>query len=432
MHIILVGLNHKSAPVAVREWLAFGPDQVPVHLRRLAGAAALSEAAILSTCNRTEVYVAADDHEQAREAVVGFLCAFAGQPREAVLPYLYHYSGVAAARHLARVAAGLDSMLIGEAQILGQVRAALRLAQQAGTAGAHVTRLFEAALRAGKRARAETAIGEGAASISHAAVKLAARLIPSLAEKEVLLVGAGKVAELVARHLARKGPARVRIANRTLERASQLAQSYGWSELPLTALADGLAAADLVISSTGAPEPIIDAALVRGVLERRRGRPLYFIDLAVPRDVDPAVQELPGVYVYNVDDLYAVVDSTLAERRQRMDQAEAIVDEEVREFWAWYGQRAVAPVIAVLRRRAEEIRTQELDKVLRRLDHLPEADKERIRAMSAAIVNKLLHEPMVRLKEQAHSPEGWRFADTAAQLFGVDRELQATAQRRFG
>lgn len=432
MQIVLVGLNHKSAPVAVRERLAFGPEQVPLHLRRLASSAVLSEAAILSTCNRTEVYVAADDDGQGTEAVVGFLCAFAGGSREAVTPYLYNYTGAQAARHLSRVAAGLDSMLIGEAQILGQVRTALRIAQEAGTAGTHVTRLFEAALRAGKRARSETAIGEGAASISHAAVKLAGRLFSSLADKEVLLVGAGKVAELVARHLARKGSVRVRVTNRTLERAAQLARSYGWAEMPMTDLADGLASADIVISSTGSPQPIMDAALVEPVLAQRRGRPLFFIDLAVPRDVDPAVQRLQGVFVYNVDDLYAVVDTTLAERREQMARAEAIVEEEVHQFWDWYGQRAVAPVIAGLRQRAEEIRTQELDKALRRLDHLPEADKERIRALSAAIVNKLLHDPVVRLKAQAGSPEGQRFADAAAHLFGVEQVLRAPAQRRFG
>jgi len=432
MQIVLVGLNHKSAPVAVRERLAFGPDQATSSLRRLVDAGELAEAAIVSTCNRTEVYGAVDDGDLGTEAVIGFLCAFSGQPPEAVRPYLYQYTGAAAARHLARVAAGLDSMLIGEAQILGQVRAALRLSQEAGTAGPHVTRLFEAALRAGKRARAETAIGEGAASISHAAVKLAGRIFPALADKEVLLVGAGKVAELVARHLARKGSVRVRVTNRTRERALQLAAAYGWSELPMTNLAGGLLAADIVISSTGAPEPIIGVELVRPLLEQRAGRPLYFIDLAVPRDVDPAVQELPGAFVYNVDDLYAVVDTTLAERREQMAAAEAIVEEEVRQFWDWYGQRAVAPVIAVLRQRAEAIRAQELDKTLRRLDHLPEADKERIRALTAAIVNKLLHEPMVRLKQQAASPEGQRFADAAARLFGVEQELRPQAQRRLG
>src|SRR5690606_35100205 len=195
---------------------------------------------------------------------------------------------------------------------------------------------------------------------------------------------------------------------------------------------DGLASADIVISSTGSPQPIMDAALVEPVLAQRRGRPLFFIDLAVPRDVDPAVQRLQGVFVYNVDDLYAVVDTTLAERREQMARAEAIVEEEVHQFRDWYGQRAVAPVIAGLRQRAEEIRTQELDKALRRLDHLPEADKERIRALSAAIVNKLLHEPVVRLKAQAGSPEGQRFADAAAHLFGVEQVLRAPAQRRFG
>lgn len=432
MQIVLVGLNHKSAPVAVRERLAFGSDQVPEHLRRLIGAGGCSEAAILSTCNRTEVYVACEDEAQGTEAVVGFLCAFAGEPRAAVAPYLYNYNGLAAARHLARVAAGLDSMLIGEAQILGQVRTALQLAQQAGTAGPHVTRLFEAALRAGKRARAETAIGEGAASVSHAAVKLAYRIAPSLFDKEILLIGAGKVAELVARHLSRKGHARVRVANRTEARARQLAEAYGWSSLPLEQLAAALEAADIVISSTGAPEPLIGADMVRAVLERRRGRMLYFIDLAVPRDVDPAVQELAGAVVYNIDDLYGVVDTTVSQRREQVHQVEAIVEEEVREFWTWYGQRAVAPVIALLRQRAEAIRAQELDKALRRLDHLSEADKERIRALSAAIVNKLLHEPTVRLKEQARSPEGYRFAAAAAQLFGVEHELKPPANLRFG
>lgn len=433
MQIVLVGLNHKSAPVAVRERLAFSADQVPHHLRRLAGAPGLSEAAILSTCNRTEVYVAAGDGAHGTETVVGFLCAFAGEPAEAVAPYLYNHTGAAAARHLARVAAGLDSMLIGEAQILGQVRAALQLAQGAGTAGPHVTRLFEIALRAGKRARAETAIGEGAASISHASVRLAQRLFPKLAEKNVLLLGAGKVAELVARHLARKGSARVRVMNRTLERAHQLAQTYGWLTMPLDRLSEGLAEADIVISSTGAPQPVISRELVEAALARREGRPLVFIDLAVPRDVDPAVDDLPAVSVYNIDDLYAVVDTTVSERREQMEQAGAIVDEEVQQFWDWYGQRSVAPVIAGLRRRAEAIRDQELEKALRRLAHLSEADKESIRALSAAIVNKLLHEPTVRLKREAHSPDGQRFAAAAARLFGVEQDLDwPVEQRRLG
>lgn len=432
MQIVLVGLNHKSAPVAVRERLAFGSDQVPEHLRRLIVAGGSSEAAILSTCNRTEVYVACENEAQGTDAVVDFLCAFAGEARDTVSPYLYKYTGFDAARHLARVAAGLDSMLIGEAQILGQVRTALQLAQGAGTAGPHLTRLFEAALRAGKRARAETAIGEGAASVSHAAVKLAYRIAPSVAEKEILLIGAGKVAELVARHLSRKGHARVRVANRTQARARQLAEAYGWSTLSLDELPSALRAADIVISSTGAPEPVIDARMVRPVLERRQRRPLYFIDLAVPRDVDPAVQQLDGAVVYNIDDLYAVVDTTVSQRREQVNQAEAIVEDEVRAFWTWYGQRAVAPVIARMRQRAEVIREQELDKALRRLDHLSEADKERIRALSAAIVNKLLHEPTIRIKEQARSPEGHRFVAAAAQLFGVEHELKRPANVQFG
>lgn len=432
MEIVLVGLNHKSAPVAVRERLAFGPEESRRELARLVSQTGLSEAVIVSTCNRTEVYGATGDGPEGLDNVRGFLAAFARWKPEDLAPMLYQLTGADAACHLGRVAAGLDSMLVGESQILGQVRAALRHAREAGTAGPYLSRLFEAAMRAGKRARAETPIGEGAMSISHAAVQLAAKMFGSLRDRDVLLIGAGKVADLVARHLSRHGAARVRVANRNPQRAERLAAAYSWNAVPLTSLGQWLEKSDIVISSTGAPEPIIDVPMAQAALKRRNGRPLLLVDLAVPRDVDPGVAGLSGAVVYNIDDLQSVVDSAVARRREYLEQADAIVRETMDEYLAWYRERMVSPVIARLRRRAEAIRERELDKALRRLNHLPEADKERIRALSSAIVNKLLHEPTVRLKEHARAGVGEELARVVDELFASADEFDRTATRRSG
>ncbi len=411
MNLTLVGLSHQATPIAVRE-RAFVPLPQAAELsRELAGD---GEAACLSTCNRTELYLVGDDAGQRGLEALAALSRLEDQQLRAVV---YRLSDEAAALHLFRVAAGLDSMVPGEGEILGQVRTAY----EAGATGPVLDRLFRQALHAGKKVRAETAIAESPTSVSSAAAALAQQVFGQLDGCRVLLVGAGHVAELSAQNLASRGARIAFVANRSPQRAEALAGRFGGEGLPLQQAAERLGEVDVVLSSTGSPGWTLDRDGVAAALHRRRGRPLFLIDLAVPRDLDPAIHELEDCYLYDIDDLESVVAESLAGRRREAARAEAIVAEEAEQFREWQASREVAPAIASLRAWAEEIRAGELERARGRLG-LSESQHAAVESVTAQIVNKLLHLPTVRLKEAAAGAEGGSYAEAVRHLFGLGEE----------
>ncbi|MBM3678163.1 MAG: glutamyl-tRNA reductase [Actinobacteria bacterium] len=426
LRIELVGVSHHQAPVELRELVAVDVVGASSLARGLADGC---EAVVLSTCNRTEVYLAAGDGGDglARRATDELLRR-AGGDAGGLERALYRLSDESAALHLFRVAAGLDSLVPGEGEILGQVREAF----EAGTTGPHLDRLFRMALHAGRRARVETAIGESPASVPAAAAALAQQVFGDLDGHAALLVGAGRMSELTARNLLSRGARVVAVANRTAAHGEELARSLGARAVGLDGVVQELAAVDVVVASTSAPGFVLDAVTAGPTIKGRRGRPLLVVDLAVPRDVDPALAQLDGCFVYDIDDLEAVVESSLAGRRVEATRAERIVAEEADRFREWQASLAVVPAIASLRARAEEIRRRELEKAHARLERLSEGDRQAIEAMTAQIVNKILHTPTVRMKEAAVTADGVVYAEVMRHLFGLGEDVGLTEESAGG
>jgi len=394
MNVLLVGTSHRLAPVEVRERVALDTDRAAELAGRLA---ADGEAVCLSTCNRTELYLAAPDGAAAVRRATAALAELAGVPAEALDPYLYRLEHEAAAVHLFRVAAGLDSLVPGEGEILGQVRTAY----ERGAVGPLLDRLFRDALHTGKRVRTETAIAQSPGTTSSAAAALAAQVFGDLDGSQIAIIGAGKIGALAARRLIKRGAELSFVANRTEERARLLAHELGGASIPLARMGEAIEAADIVVSSTSSADYIV----MREDVAERRGRPLLLIDLAVPRDLDPAINELPDCYLYDIDDLEAVVQETLAGREAEFAKAEAIAVSEASRFREWLAAREVVPTIASLRDRAEQIRRGELAKASGWLGELSERERDAVESLTSQIVNKLLHEPIVRLKEAAAAQE---------------------------
>jgi glutamyl-tRNA reductase len=401
MKLSLVGISHRHAPVEVRERVALNGGAAAALAKELALDG--QECVCLSTCNRTELYVVGD---AAETAALEALRSLGG---EEVAALAYRLTDQAAALHLFRVAAGLDSLVPGEGEILGQVRDAY----ESGAPGPLLNRLFHDGLHAGKRARAQTTIAENPASVSSAGAALAQQVFGELTNRRVLVVGAGKVGELAARSLAARGAVVHAVANRTLEHGEELARRVGAKATSLDAVAAELADVDVVVTSTSAPGFVI----APGDIPERKGRPLFFVDLAVPRDVDPAVNDLDGCYVYDIDDLEAVVEASIAGRRREAERAEGIVAEEAERFRAWQASLDVVPTIASLRARAEEIRASELSKA-----KLSDDERDAVDSITTQILNKLLHLPTVRMKEAAAAADGLLYADAVRHLFGLEDE----------
>lgn len=420
MRLLLVGTSYQRAPVELRELLAYDPELRRDALGRLSTGGA--EAAVLSTCNRTEVY-AVDAEPAALEARIhNELGALSGLSHQELAPALYTVTDEAAAHHLFRVAAGLDSMVPGEAQILGQVREAYEAAREVDTTGSTLHRLFRQALRVGKRVRTETAIGENPASVSSAAAQLAERVFEDLAGRRILLLGAGKIADLTAANLISRGVGEIVVANRSLERAEALAGRFGGRAVGLDAVEPELLSADVVVASTSSQDFVLSSEQVERAMRERRGRPVFFIDIAVPRDLDPAINDLEGCYLYDIDDLEAVVAESVAGRREEAVRAEAIVSEEADSFRAWQLSLDVVPAIASLRARAESIRREELERAEGRLGALSPSQRRAVEALTSQIVAKLLHQPTVRMKEAAAGAEGVLYADAVRHLFGLEED----------
>ncbi|MEA2641137.1 MAG: glutamyl-tRNA reductase [Chloroflexota bacterium] len=416
--ITLLGIDHHSAPVALRERLAFVEDEIPGALRELTSTA--DEAYLLSTCNRTEIYAVGAEHPIS--SLIGFIAEQRGVNPNELTGHSYAREGSAAVEHLLRVASGIESMVLGETQILGQVRDAYQTARDAGTIGRVLGRALPLALEAGKRARTETAISRGALSASSVAVDLAHRLLDGLGGRAVLVIGAGEAGEATVRALIEGGAGDIIVANRSPERAERLASTLQGRAVPFTDLQHALEQVDIVISSTGAPEHIVTYDLVRRAMDERPDRPLFCIDIAVPRDVDPAVVELPSVVLYNIDDLEALCAANLQVRKREATAVERIIGEALDDFRQWETTEQVIPMIGELYQRAETIRQTELERTLRRLPSLSDEERAMLDAMTASIVRRLLHTPVSVLKSSQEGPDGDAIASAMQQLFKLARE----------
>lgn len=431
MNLFLVGLDHTTAPVEIRERLAFSQSDIPAALKQLttprngAGSPLLTEAVVLSTCNRVEIYGVASDGATA-QALVRFLADFHGLEEAQFVHTLFFHQGHAVAQHLCSTAAGLRSLVLGEAQIQGQVRTAYEHAQHAHALGPFLHRLFQHALSTGKRVRSETSLGQGAASVSQAGVELARHRLGGLQGRSVLLVGGGEVSELAAQNLLANGADRLMVVNRTRARGKELADRYGAEALGFEDLPHALSRADIVISSTAAPVPIIypehiaDALRARADQGYNAAASMLLIDLAVPRDVHADVANLPGVHLCTVDDLHEVVRTTLDHRHSAATIAEQIVAEELRAFETWIKTQQSIPALALLRQRAEALREQELERTLRRLNELSPEQRTAVEAFSRSLVNKLLHSPTLRLRDAAATGDGARYAAMLTELFNLE------------
>jgi glutamyl-tRNA reductase len=420
MKLLLVGMNHRSAPLALRERMAVD-DPAPV-LRKLTAGDEIDEAVLVSTCNRVELVVLTRDLESARMRVRAcFRRDLAGDaPGEGELDAcLYEHINADAMRHVLRVASALDSMVVGEPQILGQAKDAYRAAVECGASGPILGRLFQHAFSTAKRVRSETRIAERPVSVARVAVGLAAQIFEDFSEKRALLVGAGEMIELALRALRDAGLRSVRVANRTAERAQQLAAHFDATAHGLDELPKLLADADVVLTSIGGAEPWLTRAVAERALQARRGRPIFVIDIGVPRNADPAIDALDDVYRYDIDDLASVADENAEERRREQARAEAIVETEQQRFDGWFAALRAVPTIKHLRARMEAIRSAELEKALARLA-LDEPTREAVDAMTRALVNKILHAPLSRLRQEAEREEGMAHLETARLLFDLD------------
>jgi glutamyl-tRNA reductase len=432
MELFVLGLSHRQAPVALRERLAIAEGELDLELRALGGLPGLREVMLVSTCNRVEIYGACSDPGAAAAGLRDRLRARGataeGAGDDEVDAHLFERRGREAVHHLFRVAASLDSMVVGEPQILGQLKEAFERAKRVGAAGALLAETCSRAFRVARRVRRETGIARQPVSISSVAVDLARQIWDGFRGRRVLLVGAGKMSDLAARALASQG-AKLAVTNRTAARAAELAGRLGAEVEPWEQLAQAVIRADIVISSTGAREPVLRAPLIAEAQRQRRGRSLVLIDIAVPRDVDPAVRDLDGVFLYDIDHLQAVAAGNLDGRREEADRAEALVEEEVGSFLTVERRRAVGPTIAALRARATNVARAEADKTLGALPGLDERGQRAVVAMAEAIVAKLMHAPSVALKKGAGTPEGEALAAAAERLFDL-RPVEAVPESR--
>jgi glutamyl-tRNA reductase len=419
MTLFVGGLSHRTAPLEVREPLALDEDTLRDVLRDLVAVEVLSEAVILSTCNRVEVYGVASVPGEARTAVFRRLARHRGVDPTGLEAFLYSHLEEDAVRHAFRVSASLDSMVVGEPQILGQVKDAFALAQACQTVGPTLHTLFTQAFAVAKRVRTETEIGRHAVSVSFAAVELARKIFEGLAGRAVLLLGAGQMGELAARHLVEQGAFPIYVVNRTWDRAQDLARSLAGTAVPFEDLGSAMASVDIVIASTGAPVPPVTRDMVARIMHGRGARPLFFIDIAVPRDVEASVGQLEDVYCYDIDDLKQVVDANLRQRARAAQRAEALVEREAARFMARLGDLEVVPTIVSLRERLEAIRAGEVRRALARLPETSPATREAMEALSTAIVNKILHAPITKLRESSRAGAGRSWTELVQELFGL-------------
>ena len=423
MHIVTAGLNHKTAPIEIREGLAISNGDLSHVLASLKQLSTVEETMLLSTCNRVELYGAAKDIDAAIHELRQFLI----QRNPTIAPeqltqHLYFLSDDDAVRHLFRVASSLDSMVMGEPQILGQFKDAMEAAVSHGCTGVVLNKVLKKAISVAKRVRTDTPIGEQAVSVSYAAVELAKKFFQNLADHSVMLVGAGEMGKLAGQHLVNHGVTRVMVTTRNYQRAIELAKQFKGIPIAIDTFKQEMLHADIVICSTGAPHPVITTHDMTDIIRARQNRPLCIIDIAVPRDVEDGVRDIDNVYLFNIDDLQQIVAVNMGERQKAAMTAEAIVQEEVVTMMGWMKTLETVPTIVALKKRAEGIRQREVDKVLSRLPGLSGAEREIVEGLASSIVNKLLHRPLVTLKEEAANANGTMYVDATRRLFSLDED----------
>jgi glutamyl-tRNA reductase len=417
MKLLVTGVSHKTAPVEVRERLAFSEIALPAALRDLASREGVNEAMLLSTCNRVEIALAADDAVDPLAAVNSFLHDSRGVEMDALGPCLYHHEGKDAIHHLFRVAASLDSMVVGEPQILGQLKAAYAHAKANDCLNGLLENVITHAFSVAKRVRSETGIGQMAVSVSYAAVELARKIFGSLNGHTVIIVGSGKMSELAARHLRRSGAAHIFVTNRTYERAQELAVLFQGTPIEYNRFLGILPEVDILIASSGAPHYILNKEEMQRVISARRNKPMFLIDIAVPRNIEPSVNEIDNVFLYDIDDLQEVVNANLRERIKEAERAEEMVTQEVERMMARLKVQEVAPTIVSLQEQLEHIRAAEIERMRRKLGPLTPEQEEALDGLTRGIVNKIAHGPISELRRQAGRPEGGHIVDAIRQVF---------------
>ncbi|HSO17957.1 MAG TPA: glutamyl-tRNA reductase [Desulfosarcina sp.] len=418
--IVLLGLNHKTASVDVRECIAFTSDETDRALALLRNHPAIAESVLFSTCNRIELLMAVDESDTAIDTAKQFIADFKKVPLSRFDRALYQYVGDDAVRHTFQVAASLDSMVVGEPQILGQMKAAYRRATEEGTSGVILNKLLHRTFFVAKKVRTETGIGDHAVSISYAAIELGKKIFGELDGKRVMLIGAGEMAELAVEHLIRNRAGAIIVANRTFERGVALAERFSGKAIKFEEIVDSIKAVDIVISSTGANDYVLRKDQVKQVMKSRRNRRLFFIDIAVPRDIDPEINRVNNAYVYDIDDLKGLVDENVEDRRREALKAQRIIDEAVIGFRRWYDTLDVVPTIVSLRGKVESLAKNELERTLGSLSHLSEADKQAIERMTGALVNKILHGPTSFLKKNGCHGDKAVSLDLTRKLFKLE------------
>lgn len=420
MKVFVVGLNHKTADVDTREKFTFNGLKLEEGLMKFKELPDVKEAMILSTCNRVELYANVSDTSKASESIKLFLSEFHNISRDSLDNALYIYDGVFAVKHVFRVASSLDSMVVGEPQILGQMKDAFELGLEKKTTGILLNRLMKKAISVAKRVRTETKIAENAVSISFSAVELARKIFTDLSKKVCMLLGAGEMAELAARHLITSGVKEIIVANRTYERGCELAKEFNGRPVKFEEFLNEMVRTDIVICSTGAPAYVVMKSQMQKVMKERKQRSVFIIDISVPRNIDPEINDLDNVYLYNIDDLQGVVDTNVSERGKEAEKAEKIIEEEIETFLKWQSSLDSVPTIVALREKAEEIKREELDRLLNRISNLDEKEKKAIEYMATAIVNKLIHPPTAALKESSEDRD--ILTATIRRLYGINDE----------
>lgn len=418
MNILVIGLNHKTAPIEVREKVAFDGTKLEEAINALKKSNAVKENIILSTCNRVEIYAGVSDIDSGTESIKSFISDFHKVPRDLLDKSLYLHKGTEAIRHMYRVASSLDSMIVGEPQILGQLKDAYETALKNKTTGVVLNKLMRKSVSVAKRIRTETKIAESAVSISFAAVELAKKIFDDLPTKSFMLIGAGEMAELAARHLINCGVKDVFITNRTMARAEELALEFHGNVIPFENFVQELLHTDIVICSTGAPHYILLKEQVHKTMKERKQKPMFIIDISVPRNIDPQINDLDNVYLYDVDSLQGIVETNIQERAKEAEKAEQIVDEEIVSFLKWHASLAATPTVVALRSKAEEIRKMEFEKTLKKLGPMEEEKIKAIEYLTISIVNKLIHPPTVALKSENNGKE--EMMDVIRKLFQLE------------
>jgi len=421
MQLVLIGLSHKTAPVEVRESLALTTDDQKAILDRSVADDRVIEAVVVSTCNRSEFYFVTHPEIDSKQLFDDLVASHLPNQREGIADYLYYEAGEAVVNHLFRVSASLDSMVVGEAQILGQLKDAYDLAFEQGATARIFNKLFRLSFETGKRVRSETNIGSSAVSISYAAVELAKRVFDTLEGRSVLLLGAGEMSELTALHMQNNGAKRVVVANRTFARAEELAEKFKGDAVEFDQRYEALRTTDIVVSATAATEYVITKEELSSVVSRRRD-PLFFFDIAVPRDIDPACADFRNVYVYDVDALDGIVEANMAERMVEASKAEVIIIEEIAKFEKWLELMEVEPTIASMREQAEQLRQAELARAYKRLGDLSPSDRDTVDRLTQSIINKMLHTPTKKLRESSGGRKGVAAVETARYLYGLEEE----------